>query len=61
MEWRLLLSHFRMGYPADFDREKTYQFKRGVDGESFEMRLADQADWFNVAGLWYLPEQPKGG
>jgi len=58
-EWQPLLSFFRLGYPEDFDREETYQYRRGVDGEPFEMRLADQADWYNIAGLWFRPIPPS--
>jgi hypothetical protein len=57
-EWRMVMDIFRGGFSNGFDRSAEYEFKRH-DGEPFMMRLADQADWYNIAGLWFRPTPPS--
>jgi hypothetical protein len=57
-EWQMVMDIFRGGFSRGFDSNAQYEFRRH-DGESFTMRLADQADWYNIAGLWFRPTPPE--
>ena len=51
--WLPVISKRLGGYTDGFDPTREYDFKRIGSDQIERYRLADQPDWFNVAGLMF--------
>ena len=53
--YRMVMNPLAGGYTEGFDREAECLFLRVDWSEPCRFRMADQPEWFNIAGLWWKP------
>ena len=53
--WLPVVHPFYSGYWPGFDPAVIYEFARIDSNTTSHYRLSDQAEWFNVCGLYYRP------
>jgi len=51
--YRMVMNPLTGGYAEGLDREAEYLFLRLDWAVPAKFKLADQPEWFNIAGLWW--------